>query len=281
MGIVFDAIPTRQILSYRVRGPELETIFDLLSQEGPFLFEKLSQIFAGMEAPGQPRKTDLLLDALDFLRAVELIGRWRNEDGMVVYQVIGELDQSLPFRLLLLRQFHQMTDKRDAFRIAHKTLVAKDAFLTSKSELLKELEGMYPEDYAWNTEKLRSWEWLAEYLGLVRSLESHRSDLMVCPSSDLLTTALETAIRLQLLSNVSEGDGYAEVLIGEWLDHVNQDWFNCYTDRRQVHHGLASALLSMESANRLKLMMASDAPGASLLCERRVSHIRIPVNSTK
>ena len=43
----FDAIPKRQILSYRARGPELEAIFALLGQFGALPFETLSGLFAG------------------------------------------------------------------------------------------------------------------------------------------------------------------------------------------------------------------------------------------
>ena len=272
MDTVFDPVPLRQILSYRVRGPEVESLFDVLCQHGPLSDESLSAAFAGTEEPGQPRKDDLVRDALDFLRAVELVGR-RDENGRKVYQVLDEGSTGIPFRLLLLRQLHQMTDRRDAFRIAHDVVISRDWFLSTKSDMLKELEGMYPEDYAWNTEKLRSWEWLSAYTGLVRSLDPRHADLMVCPVPDLLLSSLRFLVSTRELEGTRE-NGEIRVLVGEWLDCLESTLFSCHTESREVHHGLSGALLSMEAAGRVKLDMMSDAPGARLLKDRRISHIR-------
>ena len=129
-----------------MRGPELASIFDHLCNQGPCSFKSLSRAFAGTEEPGQKRKDDLLLDALDFLRAVELIGRWREEDGTQMYRVLEAGDTAFPFRVLLLQQLHRMTDNRNAFRIVHDTAVHRDSFLVTKDDLLKKLEGMYLHD---------------------------------------------------------------------------------------------------------------------------------------
>ena len=268
----FDPIPRRQILSYRARGPELESIFRLLCREGPLPFASLSTMFAGTEAPGQPRKDDLLLDALDFLRAVELVGRWRNEDQSPMYQVLDGVDPATPFPILLLHQLHRMSDNRDAFRIVHDLAVRQDAFLVTKDDLLKGLEGMYPGEYAWNTEKMRSWQWLASYLGLIRSLDPRQADLMICPTPKLLLSALRQSV---ISGQVAEQRHRkrSRILISAWLEYMEDNLFRCFTERRDVHDGLARALLSMDAAGQIELDMMSDAPGAPLLRGRRVSYV--------
>jgi hypothetical protein len=267
----FDAIPKRQILSYRVRGPELEAIFGLLSQSEALPFETLSGMFAGTEAPGTPRNDELLLDALDFLRAGELVGRWRDESSKQLYQVTGDVPPRIPFRLLLLRQLHRASDSRNAFRIAHDAAVRKNLFFTSKTDLIKQLEPLYPEDYAWNTEKLRSWEWLATYIGLVRPLNSRLTDLMICPQPELILSLLR--VFSDETSEPERVDERATALIGAWLRFIEAGFLSYATERREVYDGLGRALLAMEAADQIKLEMKSDAPGAVMMYGRRVSHI--------
>lgn len=267
----FDAVPKRQILSYRVRGPELAAIFDLLCRSGPTTFEALSDLFAGTEAPGTPRNNELLLDALDFLRAVELVGRWRDENGRQQYQVIEGLPNQMPFRLLLLSQLHRMSDNRNAFRIVHDLAVRKNLFFASKADLVKQLEPLYPEDYAWNTEKLRSWEWLSTFIGLVRPLNPRLGELMICPRPDLVLNLLHAFAADKVRD---EQDGVqATVLIGAWLQFIEDRFFSCTTERREIYDGLSHALRAIEATGQIKLEMKSDAPGAVTIRGRNVSHI--------
>lgn len=266
-----DAIPKRQILSYRVRGPELEAIFSLIRQSGTTSFEALGDLFAGTEAPDTPRNDELLLDALDFLRAVELVGRWRDEDGKQLYQALEGAGIQMPFRLALLHQLHLATDSRNAFRIVHNTAVRGNLFLTSKADLLKQLEPLYPEDYAWNTEKLRSWEWLAAFIGLVRPVSSRTADLMICPQPVLVVSLLR-AFATEKSGTQREGE-QVTVLISNWLRFVEAGFFSCTTERRELYDGLGRALLAMEAAGQIRLEMKSDASGAIMMHGRNVSHV--------
>jgi len=273
MDIVFDSIPQRQVLSYRVRGPELEAIFDLLRQQGPTKTESLSQVFAGTEPPGKPRKTDMLIEALDFLRAVELVGRWRDEEETQFYGILGDVAADLPFRLLLLQRLHRVDDSRDAFRKAHDVTIKEDMFFATKADLLKKLESLYPEDYAWNVEKLNALEWLGDYLGLLRPLESRQSDFMICPTPVLLLSTLRFCATEGMVEDLQDA-GEVRILLHAWLEYIDQHLFGCFTERRDVHKGLARAILSMDSQKQIRLEMMSDAPGSLMLRDRRASHIR-------
>lgn len=267
----FDALPKRQILSYRVRGPELEAIFGLIRKSGPLSFETLSNQFAATESPDEHRKDDLLLEALDFLRAVELVGRWRDEDSRHIYQVVEAIPDQLPFRLLLMRQLHRATDGRRAFRLVHDIAVRKNLFFTSREDLLKQLEVLYPEDYAWNIEKLRSWEWLAAYLGLVRPLGSKQVTMMICPQPELVVSLLR-AFAYELVKDQHTSE-QVSVLIGVWLRFLDDRYLSCITERRQVYDGLGRTLLTMDAAGQITVGMKSDAPGSVVLGGRQASHI--------
>lgn len=273
MDIVLDSIPQRQILSYRARGPEAEAIFDLLRQQGPTKTESLNQAFAGTEPPGQPRKTEMLQDALDFLRAVELVGRWHDEAGVCIYGLLENVDTDVSFRILLLQQLHHVADNRDAFRKVHDVAIEDDMFFATKADLLRKLESLYPGDYAWNTEKLRALEWLGHYLGLLRPLDSRQSDFMICPTPILLLSTLRLCAEKGLGEDL-HGEGEVWILLHTWLGYINQHLFGCFTGRREVHQGLARAILSMDSQKQIRLEMMSDAPGSLMLCDRRASHIR-------
>ena len=205
---------------------------------------------------------------------MELVGRWRDESDKHFYQVIEDAaaGMPLPFRLAVLQQLHQAGDSRNAFRIVHDAAVRKNQLFTSKTDLIRQLEPLYPVDYAWNNEKLRSWEWLATYIGLIRPLNSRQADLMICPQPHLLQDLLHRFAGRTF--GTEDEDKKARVPVGAWVRFVEANFFSCTSnDRGELYVGLGRALLAMEAAGQINLEMKSDAPGAMTMSGRSVSHI--------
>ncbi len=273
-----DPIPERQLLSYSVRGAEVAAVYQFLAQFGPQPAQRISDCFARTEPSGQTRRDDLLYEVLDFLRALELVLRYPGKDSVKLYRLADDTELTQPFELVLLGRLHTMTDGRDAFRAVHQAIVAADLFFVTKEDLLKRLESSISASYAWNIEKLRTWEHLATYSGLVRSTKpALLGDLMCCPTPSLL---LATLTAYQAGTDQSQPKPAQQRLpASDWLDFAEARHFVCRTERQRVHSGLAASLLSMEKAGLLRLSMGSDAPSTIVLktprVSRNVSHIQV------
>lgn len=261
-----DPIPKRQLLGFQIRGPELRALFDEIQNSGPMTYSQICERFV---PPPEPRKDELLKEGLDALRALELIWRVQPDEGETLYQVSDDVSADIPFDLLILEKLRGFDDTRRVFHLVHDLIVANDWVYINLSELLEELERDYPQtEYAWNTEKLRTWRDIAKYFGLIRNVKSGAA--IVSPTPDLL-------FRL-LMAYAAHGNipinGKFEIPIQEWLSFLQTRYCRCFTDRQRVHGGLAQALLSMEAKGQINLTMLSDA-GSVGLTEKSISHIEL------
>ena len=264
-----DPIPKRQLLSFKVRGPELAATFTELRVSGPLTYAQISERFA---PPPEPRNDELLREGLEMLRVLELIWRIQPDEGSdSLYQVSEEVAADVPFPLLLLGKLRAVNDDRRVFRLIHDLVIGEDLMFVTRHDLLTRLESVYPQiEYAWNVEKVRTWRAMAEYLGLTRSVKPSGGDILVSPIPDLLTQLLLAyASHAGILA-----DGKFDISLREWLEFVEANYCRCYAERLSVHQGLARALLSMAAEKRIRLTMLSDA-GSVRLRDRAASHIEL------
>ena len=264
-----DPLPKRQLLSFKVRGPELAAIFTELRTSGPLTYTQISERFA---PPPEPRNDELVREGLEMLRTLELIWRIQPDEGSdPLYQVSEEIATDVPFSLLVLGKLRSVNDDRRVFRLIHDLVIGEDLIFVTRHDLLARLESAYPQiEYAWNVEKVRTWRAMAEYLGLTRSVKPSGGDILVSPTPALLTQFL-----LAYVSHTSTiAGGQIEIPIREWLEFVEANYCRCRTERLSVHRGLARALLSMEAEKRIRLTILSDA-GSVRLRDRAASHIEL------
>lgn len=263
----FDPIPQKQILSYPVRGPEIEAIICIFKQQPEISLDVLVETFVPPEANNQPAKTDLLREALNFLRTVEFIQQTTDESQTSTFHLADNIKNNESFSLQLLNRLHSFDDDRRAFRLITDLIAEEDLLFAHRKELVTKLEISAPGSYSWNEEKLRTWQQLADYLGLVRSIKPDHGDTMFCPKPSLL---------LELLKKYQDNHR-KEILIsiGDWLTFVHENFFSCFTKRQEVHIGMARGLRSMQKMGHLTFKMHSDAPRSAVLEGQRVAHLEI------
>lgn len=263
----YDPLPQKQILSYQVRGPEIEAIIGLFRQRPIIPLSVLVEKFVPPEPDGQTPKTDLLREALNFLRATEFIHQITDENQTLTLHLAESVLPNEPANLQLLQCLHDFADDRRAFRLISDLVAEENLLFAHRKELVTRLETAYPGSYSWNEEKLRTWQQLAEYLGLVRSVKPDQGDTMFSPQPKLL---------LQLLQVYAGQQETGEpISLGQWLDFVHATYFSCFTARQEVHLGLARSLRAMQTRKQIAFNMHSDAPHSALLEGQRVAYLEL------
>lgn len=267
--VTYDPLPQKQILSYPVRGPEIEALISVFQKQPVRSLESLVEKFVPPEPGSQPQKTELLREALNFLRTVEFIRQVTNETQILTFYLAEELTAVESFQLQLLRHLHSFDDDRRAFRLITDLVVRDNLLFAHRKQIVTKLEVAYPGSYSWNEEKFRTWQNLADYLGLVRSIKPDQGDTMFCPQPGLLLKLLRAYKGEQRKAN--------QVPVGDWLAFIHETYFSCFTTRREVHGGLARSLRSMSTMDQLTFDMHSDAPSAVYLEGQRVAYLILPV----
>jgi hypothetical protein len=263
----FDPMPQKQILSYQVRGPEIEALITLFRQQPIMPLVTLVEKFVPTEPEGQSPKTDLLREALNFLRAIEFINQATDENQTLTFHLAESVIHNEPFSLQLLRQLHNFDDDRRAFRLISDLVIEKNLLFAHRKELITRLESAYPGSYSWNEEKLRTWQQLAEYLGLVRSVKPDQGDTMFSPQPTLLLKLLQ--------AYVAQQKTIEQISIGQWLDFVHHTYFSCFTAHQEIHLGLARSLRAMQTRGQLAFKMHSDAPHSAVLEGQRIAYLEL------
>lgn len=262
-----DPLPQKQILSYPVRGPEIEALICIFKQKPVMSLDVLVEKFVPPEANNQPTKTDLLREALNFLRTVEFIQQTTDESQTLTFHLVDNIKNNEPFSLQLLNRLHRFDDDRRAFRLITDLVTKENLLFAHRKELVTKLEMNSPGSYSWNEEKLRTWQQLADYLGLIRSIKPDHGDTMFCPKPGLL---------LELLKKYRDNHQKENLIsIGDWLTFVHENFFSCFTERQEVHIGMARGLRSMQTMGQLTFKMHSDAPRSVVLEGQRVAHLEI------
>lgn len=264
-----DPIPKRQLLSFKVRGPEIAQIFKELKTSGPLTHTQVIERFVPLS---ESRNDDMVRDGLDMLRALELIWRIQTDsDNGPSYKLNEDISSKTPFSLLVLKRLSSFNDDRCVFRLIHNLLIANNLLFVNRHDLMMRLEKAYPQKkYAWNLAKIRTWRVVSAYFGLVRSVKPSDGDILVSPKSRLLTQMM---LAYATHEGISTNQKF-EIPIRDWLDFVQTHYCQCLTEKLRVHQGLASALLSMEKGSLIVLKMLSDA-GSERLLDRAVSHIEV------
>lgn len=261
----YDPLPQKQILSYQVRGPEIEAITNVLLEQRTMLLQSLIEKFVPVEKDTPVRRPALLREAVNFLRKMEFVQQSTDEDQSVTIHLADDVTDDELFALRFLRHLHSFDDDRRAFRLITDLVISKNWFLVRRRDLVTELEVACPGSYSWNVEKVQSWLHLADYAGLVRSMKPDQGDIMVCPQPVLLLT---------LLAAYSPNHEVPpQVPIGDWLSFVHGTYFSCFTDRQEVHIGLARSLKAMAATGHIEFDVHSDAPSAVSLDGQAVAYL--------
>ena len=250
-----------------MRGPEIEAITSVVQSGRAVSLESLISKFVPPDEGDQPRKTDLLREALNFLRTIEIVQQKTDAVEGVTLHIVDD-DGSEPFSLRLLRRLQSFDDDRRAFRLITDLVAGKNLLFASRNNIVRDLEVAYSGSYSWNVEKLQTWMHLADYTGLVRSIKSDQGDIMACPQPALLH---------KLLAIYRSSKGVTDkVPIGDWLSFVHRTYFSCFTSSNDVHVGLSRSLKAMSTMGQLAFDMLSDASSAVRLEEQRVAYLIIP-----
>lgn len=267
--MTYDPLPQKQILSYQVRGPELEAIMSIFQQQGErgLPLESLVEKFVPLEGNNRPTNTELLREALNFLRAVEFIRQRTDETQNPILYLAEQFSIRKPFTLQLIRRLHSFEDDRRAFRLVMDLVVRENLFFAHRRELVTKLESNTPGSYSWNEEKIRTWQQLADYLGLVRSIEPSQGDTMFSPQPHLLLGLMHAYV-------TDHHPPGKQIPMGDWLTYLEENYITCLTGRREVHLGLARSLKSMETMGKLTFVMHSDAPQSVILDGQRVAYLK-------
>lgn len=267
--MMYDPLPQKQILSYPVRGPELEAIMSIFQhqEERGLALESLIEKFVPLEGNNRPANPELLREALNFLRAVEFIRQRTDETQNLIFYLAEQFSTRQPFTLQLLQRLHSFDDDRRAFRLVTDLVMRENLFFAHRRDLVTRLESNTPGSYSWNEEKIRTWQQLADYLGLVRSIEPSQGDTMFSPQPSLLLALMQAYI-------TDRHPAGKQIPVGDWLTYLEENYFTCLTGRREVHLGLARGLKSMEMMGKLTFVMHSDAPHSVILDGQRVAYLK-------
>jgi hypothetical protein len=261
----YDPLPQKQILSYQVRGPELEAIVSVLRLQPVYSLplSELTRKFVPQTSGNQAQKTELLREALNFLRAIEFIHQKTEPDQSITYDLANCVKTKEPFALAFLRRMHEFQDDRRAFRLITDVVIKENLMFGPRRYVVALLEKHYPGSYSWNGEKYRAWQQICDFLGVVRSVKTSQGDTLFSPNPQLIRT---------LISSYTHS---REVSAGGFLQYVHDNFFSCLTAKGEIHRGLMRTLTGMENLGQLKFAMRSDAPNSVMLEKRRVAYLEL------
>lgn len=240
-----------------VYGPELDSVFFWLQNNGPATIKQMLNIF-GANIEGQKKSSSANLeDALNFLEASGLIKK--DNRG---YLTVQKFPDDLQFKLALLNQMRTLQVKRksqnvlDPFFLGALDLLFIKPNVLFRSELhgsINSLELPVP----CSEEKVNAWKRVLEYLGV--GIRGYGGFL----------TLYNTELVMTIIEQWSETSGPIQQLLEEHFDK----YLPWKTHRGDVSSALSVPLEILEKRGSIKLQAKQDLPSKSYLGTRKVKWI--------
>jgi len=254
----------RILLSHiTVRGPDLESIHQVVKDRKSASFDFLANLFAMPEAGGSGVQVHQLRECLNFLETVGIIKANKSTKGEEFV-----LEPNLPdvaFPLILLNRLKLSAE--NSFYLVHKHLVSNDVLSVDMGALKRTVESSLELGFTWNEQKLGFWMNLADYLGLGKKYAY--SQIFVCfPSSELLKNLLTVT--------VSKRKSGERVNLGEFVNYLSTEFFECLTREGLLFKGLQQSLLVLQRKGRISLVpAASDDPNPTFVDGKRIGFVSL------
>ena len=239
------------MLFLTVYGPELESLFYYIhkytQQEGSISREQLYSAYIPQTALTHKGQTKNIEDAVNYLKAARLI-----EGDKVYYCVQPNLDMSMPFATLLLRQFRQLehiSSQLPPIDFLYMTLL-EQLYITPNRVWISDLHatanqlGLAQQVGGISQEKIGAWKRVMEFLGLGYRMGS----------------GFYCLYRPELLQAIAERWSLAEGTLQEFFERYLQSWVPCLTGRGEVAQPVAYALEYLAQKGNIYLHSKQDSP---------------------
>lgn len=254
------------MLFLTVYGPELESIFYYIhkytKQEGSLSREQLYSVYLPQTDLNTKGQTKNIEDAINYLKATGLIG-----GDQAYFCTKPNVDKSIPFAVLLLRQFRQLeqtSSQLPLLDLLYITLLEK-LFIAPNRVWISDLHaatnqlGLAQQIGGISQEKVGAWKRVMEFLGIGYRMGSG----FYC----IYQPELLHAIALQW--SLTAGS------LQEFFEKHLQSWVPCLTERGEVSQPVAHALEYLAQKGNIDLQSKQDSPFRPYFGTRRLRGIKV------
>lgn len=264
----YEPISRANILnSTTLRGPELARLYEGIAKHGLRTEAQLFEAFGSREGGGL--NTIMIKEVLDYLRLLEIIGRYRGSSGAAEFDLlVSPVEREFPFKLLLLGRLNGYNEGKNAFVTVQRYVAYEGETITSIAELRVKLEQVADSEHSVNDEKLGLWGNLAAYLGLIHRIvpdpKTRSTSFLIIPTVELV---LDTLRAYQATHRDNS------IPARPWMAFVEKQFFKGTTNRGDVHPGLAETILSLPQCGLSRFDLAADDPASLAVGGRKISRI--------
>jgi hypothetical protein len=256
------------MLFLTVYGPELESLFYYIhkytQQEGSISREQLYSAYLPQTALTHKGQTKNIEDAVNYLKAAGLI-----EGDKVYYSAQPNVDMTMPFAALLLRQFRQLEVAQISAQLPPIDLLyitlLEQLCITPNRVWISDLHtaanqlSLAQQTGGISQEKVGAWKRVMEFLGIGYKMGSG----FYC----LYQPELLYAIALQW--SLTEGT------LQEFFEGHLQSWVPCLTGRGEVAQPVVHALEHLAQKGSIDLHSKQDSPSRPYFGTRHLRGIKV------
>ena len=239
------------MLFLTVYGPELESLFYYIhkytQREGSVTREQLYSAYLPQAALAHKGQTKNIEDAINYLKAAGLIG-----GDKVLFCMQPNVDKSMPFATLLLRQFRQLEHISTQLplldllyiKLLEQLFIAPNRVWISDLHAAANQLGLAQQVGGISQEKIGAWKRVMEFLGIGYRMASG----FYCLYQPELLHAI--ALRWSL----------TEGTLQEFFEGYLQSWVPCLTGRGEVAQPVAYAFEYLAQKGSIYLHSKQDSP---------------------
>jgi hypothetical protein len=254
------------MLFLTVYGPELESLFYYIhkyaQRDGSVSREQLYSAYLPQIALARKGQTKNIEDALNYLKAARLI---RGDKECFYMQ--ADIDVSLPFAALLLRQFRQLehdSTQLPLLDLLYITLleqlyIASNRVWVSDVHAAANQLGLAQQTGGISQEKIGAWKRVMEFLGLGYRMGSG----FYCLYQPELLHAI--VLRWPL----------TEGTLQEFFEEYLQSWVPCLTGQGEVAQPVAHTFEDLAQKGRIYLHSKQDSPSRPYFGTRYLRGIKV------